>query len=196
MHKSRGTWTIFLVPVPVVRQLVQEAVVGCVVLERLMADLMRNDEGAVQLDLADGDRPVTISLENQDRILRTCQWAVEACKLGLGRDVVLRELGSLCLHIKKWAETNSSSITRCFASPRDNQVGIYVVPRSGRFDFGLSDRLTELDLELATKFQMVPCDVLQVPERDTDTMEFLRQSSLMISIYGDETTTPRTMAAQ
>jgi hypothetical protein len=161
----------------------------------MASDRPKKDEAPVHLEAGDGDRPVVIALETQDRLLRTCQWAVEACKLGLGRETLLRELDSLVHYLRKWAKANSAMISDCFATPREEQIGIYVIPKTAKYDFDLSDKLTKLDLELSEKFRTVPCDVLQVPPLEAERISFLKDKGLMIPLHGDEIGTPETVGA-
>ncbi len=133
----------------------------------------------------DADRVVVLTPEDEDRFVRSCAWVVEATKLGISRDVWLRELHGLLSHVRAWAQKHSRLVKRAYATHRDAQVAIYVVPQAGRFDFDLSEKVTELDLEVAEKFQACPCDVLQMPDKPLAELEQLTGNHLAILIYGD-----------
>jgi len=45
--------------------------------------------------------------------------------------------------------------------------------------------LTDLDLELAEKFQACPCDVLQMPDKSWDELQDSTGNWLSVLIYGD-----------
>ncbi len=140
----------------------------------------------LQLDAShEHDRLIVLTPDDEDRFVRRCGWVVEAAKLGISRDLWLRELHSLLTHVRRWAEQHAQRIRRCLATQRDAQIAILVEPDSNHFDFTLSDLLTELDLELAEKFQACACDVLQVPHRPLEELHELAGKGEMILIYGD-----------
>lgn len=149
----------------------------------------------IQIDAKhDGDRIVVLTSVTEDRFVKTCQWLVETTKLGISHDVWLRELHQLLTYVRHWAEARADRVRSCFAAQRDSEMAIYVVPRSNRFDFDLSDELTQLDLELAEKFQACPCDVLQIPDEARDRLEDLAGHRLAVHIYGDTIRTQRQVA--
>jgi len=158
-----------------------------------MAEQARRNAPAVHLE-PDGDRPFVFSTETKDRFLRTCEWAVEVCQLGIGRDVWFRELQALFGHVNAWATANAKFVRACFAAPRDDQIAIYVIPQAGRFDFKLSDLMTVLDFELSEKFQACPCDVLQVSPTFLEGVDGQPEDRRPVQVYGNEVTTQRPVA--
>ena len=100
-----------------------------------MAGRTKTNTDPVRLDATkEGDRQVVLTPEDEDRFVRSCQWVVETSKLGISRDVWLRELHQLLAHVATWAEGNASRVKLCFAARRDDQLAIYVVPIINHFD--------------------------------------------------------------
>ena len=144
--------------------------------------------------LQEADRPVVITPDDEDRFVKTCRWVVEASKLGLSRDVWLRELHSMFSRVQRFCDEHQRLVRFCFAYKRDDQIGIYFVPREGKYDFDLSERMTELDIELAEKHQACLCDVFQIPESSAaQRIVELRQEAVII--HGDITRTPGKVVA-
>lgn len=111
----------------------------------------------------EGDRPVVLTTEDEDRFVKSCRWVVEQSRLGDSRQALIDELNALFAHVREWAAHKADRIRACFAAPRDDQIAVFVIPRSERYDFDLADELTRLDFELAEKFQLCACDVLEIP---------------------------------
>jgi hypothetical protein len=140
---------------------------------------------AIHVDArAEGERLVVLTPEDEDRFVKSCKWVVKASKLGISRDVWLRELHGLLSHVRRWAGNHADRVKVCLAMQRDDQIAIFVVPQAGRYDFDLGDLLTDLDLELAEKFQACRCDVLQMPDKALDDIEDFTGNSLAILVYG------------
>ncbi len=106
-------------------------------------------------------------------------------EFGLSRDVRLRELHAMLSHVRRWAARHSTRVRRCLAVQRDDQIAVFVVPRSGRYDFDLSDLLTGLDLELAEQFRACPCDVLQMPYRSSGDAVRSAGTQLSVLVYDE-----------
>lgn len=140
---------------------------------------------ALQIDaLQEADRPVVITPDDEDRFVKTCRWVVEASKLGLSRDVWLRELHAMLSRVQQFCLDQDKLVKFCFAAKRDEQIGIYFVSHEGRYDIDLEPRLTELDIELGQKFQACMCDVFQIPEPSAAERIF-QLGPLAIIIHGD-----------
>lgn len=150
-----------------------------------MSESKTQQTNPIHVDARGSERLVVLTPEDEDRFVQTCQWVVEASKLGTSRDVMLREWYGLLSHVKKWAEQHASLLKQCLAMQRDDQIGIFVVPAKNQYDFELSDLLTELDLELAKQFQICRCDVFQMPEKPLDDLEHLTGSGQAILIYAE-----------
>lgn len=144
----------------------------------------------IHIDSDDEDRRVVVSTEKEDRFVMSCRRAAEACKLGNSRDVWLEELNSMLLYVREWARRNESLLEACYAAPREGQIVIFVVPRADHFDFDLSEKLTDLDLEVAEKFQACPCDLLQIPAKTPEALENFVNLKEAAHIYGDASRAP------
>ncbi len=127
----------------------------------------------------EADRTIVLTPEDEDRFVKSCEWVVEASKLVISRDLFLRELHIVLSYVREWM-SQRSSVKACYAAYRDDQVAIYVIPSIGRYDFELSKQLTELDIELAQKHQVVPCDVMQAPDLE---LEDLSDPRLIYLVY-------------
>lgn len=132
----------------------------------------------------DAERLVVLTPDDEDRFVRSCKWVVEASKLGISVDVWLRELHALLSHVSRWSEQHAAQVKACMAMQRDDQIAIFVIPTAAQYDFELSDLLTELDLELAEKFQACRCDVLQMPTKPFEELEDLSGNKSAVLIYG------------
>ena len=161
-----------------------------------MADPTKTNTDPVQLDVTrEGDRQVVLTPEDEDRFVRSCQWVVETSKLGISREVWLRELHQLMAYVANWAEGHASRVKSCFAARRDDQLAIYVIPVANHFDFDLTEELTNLDFELAEKYQLVPCDVIQIPKGSASDLNEAVSGRQGIMIYGDDGRTQEQVVA-
>ncbi len=135
-----------------------------------------------QIREGDADGQVVFERKSdEDRFVKSCHWVYEAAELGISRDVWRDELRALLDHVRTWAEQHRDRVHDCLAAPRDSQIAILVRPCSDTYDFDLAEALNQLDLELAEKFRVCACDVLQVPKNATK----FHDSKSGLLIYGE-----------
>ena len=93
----------------------------------------------------------------------TCQDAVHHVQCGMGAAAFADELKAVYAYFGEWAGRHSEKIKSCSAMPHDGLLVFFVVPTSDYYDFSLEEPLTALSIELSEKFQLLPCEVRQVP---------------------------------
>lgn len=146
----------------------------------------------IQLRAADDARSVVVTPEDEDRFVVTCRDAVRAVQVHVGEKAAVEELRSMLDYVRERL-TGLSQVSACYAAPREGQIVFFVVPGQDKMDFALSESLTELDLELAEKFQVYRCEILQIPSAALGT--FL-DPSLKVQIYGENRQSRSEVAAQ
>jgi hypothetical protein len=139
---------------------------------------------AIRIEWKDGNRPVFVSPKDEDRFYTTSQEAAEALR---HRDKIAqfqKEIMAILKHLREWMRSHASDVDKCYFGFRSGRQVIFVVPRSAKFDFKLSDELTQLDIELAEKFHLSRCEIMQVPGYSAETLSTFIDPSEAILIYG------------
>lgn len=148
----------------------------------------------IRIEWKDGSRPVFVSAKDEERFFTTSQEAAEALR---HRDKIAqfqKEIMAILQHLRKWMYSHATVVDKCYFGFRSGRQVIFVVPKSAKFDFDLSDELTQLDLDLAAKFNLSRCEIMQVPGNSPETLSMFIDPGEVILIYGISARTPRQMA--
>lgn len=122
----------------------------------------KNANSTIRVDEQD-DAQVLISPENEDRFVLTCAQTVRAVMAGMSVEVLIGEVQELFKHVAALLSKQEHRVRDCYAMPRQGELTFFVVPKSDNYDFELADVLSDIDIEIAEKFQQVPCSVQQIP---------------------------------
>lgn len=102
---------------------------------------------------------VAFTPQDKDEFVLGCRDAIHCAQAGLGWSAISDELRGLFEYVQSWSQ-RQADVARCEIRTTDGRLVVYVVPKSGRFDLSLAERLTDLDLGISRQFQSLPCDVL------------------------------------
>jgi hypothetical protein len=155
-----------------------------------------SDLQPIVLDFQDGGRKVVVSPKDQDRFVVTSQMAAEACKQAQNFREWNVQFRQMLNDVRLWAEGCGASIQTCYVAVHDGHLVIFVSADHDHYDQTLSDRLTDLDLEIAGKHPLVRCDVLQVPGGSLERLAIFFNPAEAFLIYGNDGRTPREVAPQ
>ena len=70
--------------------------------------------------------------------------------------------------VRGWCEQFRSQVRLALVDVRSNKVLFYFVPTSSRYDLGLGDAMTDLEVELGGSAGIGYVETLQVPDRSLD----------------------------
>ena len=117
---------------------------------------------SIQINADDAGSRVVFTPQDKDKFVLGCKDAIRYAQVGLGWNAISDELRGLFEHVRSWSQ-GQTDIARCEVRPIDGRLIVYVVPKTGRFDLSLAERLTDLDLQISQQFQNLLCDVFQAP---------------------------------
>ncbi|MCG8408852.1 MAG: hypothetical protein MI923_26910 [Phycisphaerales bacterium] len=137
------------------------------------------------LDARD-ERSVLISPENEDRFVLSCKETIQAVQSGLGEIAFQAELKELIKHISEWVTKRIESLHACYLASRDGDLVVFSVPKSDQYDNLLADELTELDVELAEKFQYWRCQVVQIPGKSSTELAAFLDEEQALAFHGPQ----------
>lgn len=138
----------------------------------------------ILLDFREGDRPVVVSPDDQDRFMITCEMAAQTCRQALKMQEWREQFYSLLASVHQWAKSRTGDIDGCYVSPIEGGLAVFVVPRTDRYDFELCDAPTDLDIALSQKYPLCRCDVLQIPGKDPERLRTFLDPQRAILIHG------------
>lgn len=133
------------------------------------------------LNWDDGD--VVITPEDEDRFVREAKWAVSACQSALALELFVKKFKQdFLLEVHKWCKKNAEKVQAAFVVPLTNQLQVFVVAKSKRYDFELSDPLSDFEMNLYQNDW--PCEILQIPDGSYETLETFFDTEKSIQVYG------------
>src|SRR5487761_1237910 len=105
---------------------------------------------------------VAVSPEEQDRLVNEVQRTFLASQNGLAFERFLRQFTNEFLPaIHQWCQEHHDRVEACYVPFPNDHVRVFVVRRSNRYDFTLSDDLSDLEMDLFEK--QWPSEIIQVP---------------------------------
>jgi hypothetical protein len=112
--------------------------------------------------------------------------AVLACQSAIAFDRFMDQFKSEILaHLCEWCKAHKDLVRACyvpmpFGAPC---IKVFIVGRSERFDFGLSDLIADLEQDRsATSW---PCDILQIPSGSPEELRTFFDPGRSILVYED-----------
>lgn len=119
----------------------------------------------LQLDFRDETkRQVIVTGPNEDRFVTTEKQAAAACQLSDDLTKFGEVFRSFLGYVSLWCQRQGADVASCFVSVGIDGVTSFVVVDGGGYRFDLESRLTDFDLEIATRFPDIRGDVLQLPK--------------------------------
>jgi hypothetical protein len=150
---------------------------------RLMAPTTQ--EQTIHLnEQANPEGRVLITTLDEDRFFLPCAQAVEACKMHMSRKLWFDELDAMFVRVQKWATEHREQVHAAYAAPREGHVVIFIVPKSASFDLDLGAKATDLDIELAQQYPMIPSEVMQVPGQTPQQLSTFVKPGSAKTLYG------------
>jgi hypothetical protein len=143
---------------------------------------------------ADQER-VLLHPENNDLFMRTGKQVIEDCQLGISVQVWFRELEAMLHEVGKWIDApggGGSRVRACYCTPRGTKIILFFVPKSDQFDFDLADALTELNVQLMTRFNVGMVEVRQVPHDEVERFVTIDRAKV---VYGQSAGSHRAVEA-
>ena len=149
----------------------------------------KQETGPIQaLNWNGGD--VLITPEDNDRFVREAKWAVSACQSAMALEIYVKEIKHKFLfEIHKWCEQHQDKVQSAFVVLMPNYFQVFVVTKSHRYDFELSDPLSDFEMELFKNGWS--CEVLQIPDGSYETLETFFDTEKSIQVYGQSSGTSR-----
>lgn len=117
----------------------------------------------IRVDESAAASQVLFTTLNEDRFVLSCAQAVAAVTLGLGANAIREEILGLLDHATKQFRQHRSQIRSVHAMLRQAELVFFVVPAKDTYDSDLGEKLSDIDIDLARLFQIVPSGVQQIP---------------------------------
>jgi len=141
-------------------------------------------KGPIQLHYSAGQ--VVITPEDQDRFVMASRQAISACQSALAFDRFLGQFQTEFLRrLHDWCTEKHDLVDQCYVpfGCVGDCIKVFVVAKSARFEFALSDSIAELEAELL-KINW-PCDILQVASCAPDELRVFFDPEQSIQVFAD-----------
>lgn len=135
----------------------------------------------IELIHSDHDSVVMVTPEDEDRFLLNMESAILGCALADQWNRSKEQYRQLLHRLHEWTTEHVASVRQAYVAMRDSGPLFLVVQKGRRFNSGLQDELTRLDLEIASEvdFDLIRMSTLLLPESDDEAVRsFLPQKAL------------------
>jgi hypothetical protein len=127
---------------------------------------------------------VVITPEDQDRFVRDSGWAVSACQGVFAIEKMLDHFAADFLRrLQAWCEQHRERVSACYVPYPTQEIRVFVISASKSFDFGLSDLISDLEMELASANWKA--DILQLPSSSPEMLQSFFDPSRSFLVYGN-----------
>jgi hypothetical protein len=142
--------------------------------------------GPIRLSF-ESKRQIVVIPENQDRFLTTASAAAQACQQAEKQSEWVEQFKEFLGFIHQWCIDHGDKVHSCYVTIGDHSLNVLVCLKGDDYDFELDDQLAELDLALFDRYPVCTADVIQIPNQNALTEQFLpkQASSEAMQVYGD-----------
>lgn len=119
---------------------------------------------AIHINAGDA-QPVVLHPSNDDLFVRTGKQVIEACQLGIGLELWLKELESAIEEVRAWCSTKSA-VAACHVAIFRSRVNFFFIPQTTYYDFDLGLELSDLNVQLYQRYNVGMVEIHQLPERE------------------------------
>jgi hypothetical protein len=128
---------------------------------------------------------VVITPQDNDKFVMASQRAVAACQGMYAFDRFIEQFKSVFLaRLREWCEQHGEHVNACYVPyPFLSTLKVFIVARSPKYDFTLSDPIADLELELDRKGW--PSDIVQLSAGSVEDLYAFFDYPESIQVYGD-----------
>lgn len=127
---------------------------------------------------------VVITPEDENRFVKESKWAVTACQNQLAAERFVEQFKSEFLaRVHEWCQEHDDRVLAAYVALTSQHLQVFVVSRLGRYDFSLSDDVSDLESELFEKNW--PCEIVQIPAGSIESLQTFFDPERSIEVYGD-----------
>lgn len=149
----------------------------------------RNTVEPIRIGFGELMRPVVVTPENRDRFVITSEEAARACHQADLEKNKLREwqmhFERYLAHLNAWARDRTDIVSRIYVAAGPDGLQAFIVTPGNEYCFELDDPITELDMEILTKFPDCPSHVMQIPEDPADSVDSFFSADTALQVHGD-----------
>lgn len=128
-----------------------------------MSTRAKKETNSIRVDESDSSSRVVFTPEDNDLFVLTCAQAVRAVKVGMNTGAFAHEVSELIQFVSSSLNKHKERIADCYAMPRHGELTFFVVAKSKTYDHDLAATLSQIDIKMAEKFQLIPSGVQQIP---------------------------------
>ncbi len=144
-------------------------------------------KGPIQLHYDAGQ--VVVTPEDQDRFVMVSRQAVSACQNALAGERFLKQFKDDFLgQLHNWCLEQHGLVDQCYVSFSHTwgYIKVFVVAKSAKFDFALSDSIADLEAKLLDLDW--PCDILQIASGAPEELQVFFNPEQSIQVFTDGNT--------
>lgn len=134
---------------------------------------------------------VIVTSDDEDRFLTTAKEAARACRTAEDAKWWGETFKGFLAHLNHRCAEMGDTIRACYVNIGDDGLRVFMATTGEDYEPSIADKITEIDIDIATRFPECPADCVQVPSVPQDSLSsfFLVEDSL--KIYGELRNTPR-----
>lgn len=135
---------------------------------------------------------VVVVADDEDRFVMTAQAAARACKTADDDNKKwTEEFREFLKYLHDRCEELAADISACYLGVSDEGLRVFMTAKGGQYNRNIADKITDIDLDLASKFPKFPLDCIQIPSEPVESLTSFFSMSESILVYGDRSRTPK-----
>ncbi len=128
-------------------------------------------------------RQVIVEPDDEDRFVMTAQNAVKACQDSKQRQEAIRTFKEgFLVPLLDWCRKFLDKVQACYVAAPTTFLQVFVIGKSQKYDFDLSEELSALELKLADTWRV---SVLQLPATAPDDLQSFFNTEGAIEVYAE-----------
>ena len=136
-------------------------------------------------------KTVMITGDNEERFVLTSHEAAVACQQAIQQQGTIQvaeewdeQYKGFLLAIHEWAEAHQGVVSAAYIAPGDRGLNVIIATKGEDYRYEFADELTDLDIQLSSRFPRCRATVVQLPEKPKDALDSFFSDSRAIQIYG------------
>lgn len=137
----------------------------------------------IRLHFCDQTR-VVVTPEDEDRFMTTAAEAALACRNAQNILKWNQEFDGLLRHVHAWCQTMAEDISSAYIGFSGDGLSLFLLSKGTDYRFDLDDVVSDLDIDIANKFEKCPTEVTHFPEAPIESLSSFFDPGKAIQLYG------------
>ncbi len=127
---------------------------------------------------------VMVTSDDEDRFMTTATEAARACRAAESAKWWTETFKRFLAHLNWRCAEMSNDIVACYVNIGDDGLRVFIATTGEDYVPAIADKITEIDVDLATRFPECPADCVQIPSVPRDSLDSFFSVEDSLKVYG------------